>query len=173
MRNLGLKTTRFNSVFNNVTEPAWGRSITSNMEETVADRSSNSGQSLMTGEVELGVAVRHNPRAQSDRLGPVLTDYAGHRTDRLLQVNKVVMERIRKGHLCHYFYLRGSCAISCWRNHLHRPLTDEEFDALWEQARQGRCAKSRKAERVGGDDCSDVMCIYGHGRQVGYEREFI
>jgi len=169
MRNLGLKTTRFSSVFNNVTQPAvsaslvgpaWGRAITSTVAETVANRGSNSGRLLMAGAVEFGAAAGHNPQ---DRLGPVLTDHAGCRIDRPLQVNKAVVERIKKGSLCYYFYLRGKCTTKCSRNHLHRALTDEEFDALWEQARQGRCSKSRKADRDGGDDCSDVMCIYGHG----------
>ncbi|KAH8598631.1 hypothetical protein B0O99DRAFT_684021 [Bisporella sp. PMI_857] len=176
MRNLGLRTTRFSSVFNNVTQPAvsaslvgpaWGRAITPTVAEAVADRGSNSERLLTAGSVHLGGPAGHNPQAQLDRLGPVLTNHAGRRIDRPLQVNKVVVERIKKCSLCYYFYLRGKCTTKCLRNHLYRSLTDEEFDALWEQARQGRCSKSRKVDREGGDDCSDAMCIYGHGSRAG------
>jgi hypothetical protein len=105
----------------------------------------------------------HNRQAQSDRLGPVLTDISGRRVDRPLQLDEMVVERIKKGVLCYYLYLRGECVSEkCDRNHAHRPLMDNEFDALWWLARQGKCFKSQKANRNGRNDCSDEMCVYGH-----------
>lgn len=105
----------------------------------------------------------HNPLAQKSRLGPVLTDQSGRRVDKLMEVNQAIVERMKKGHLCYYLFLRGECVSpGCARNHVHRALTDEEFDALWLLARQGRCYKNRKADRDADNDCSDAICIYGH-----------
>ena len=168
MRNLGLRTVRLDSVFNNAPQsavfagPAWGQ-ISTSVQKPIAGHDNNPRRQNTTGPVELGGLVRLNPKAQSDRLGPVLTGRDGRRIDKALHVDKEIADRIRRGQLCHYFYLRGKCVTNCQQNHLHRALTNEEFDALWSQARQGRCSLSRKVDREGGDDCSDAMCIYGHG----------
>ena len=105
----------------------------------------------------------HTSQAQPDRLGPVLRDQDGRRVDRPLKVSKPILERVKKGSLCYYLFLRGSCiSPTCGRSHAYRLLTDEELDALWQLARQGRCYKSQKADRYAGDDCSDALCVYGH-----------
>lgn len=166
MRNLGLKTTRFSEVFSEVAQSAvvagnvWGQVVPLPMAETAAERGSNSKWKTTTG------PPYHNPKSQCDRLGPILKDQGGRRIDRPLQVNKAVVDRIKKGSLCYYFYLRGQCQTGCQRNHSHRPLTDDEFDALWDLARQGRCSKSRRVDRNGGEDCSEILCVYGHGKQA-------
>jgi hypothetical protein len=160
---LGLKSTQFNSVFNAVPPPppvsaglvgpTRGRGVASTVAGTLTDRGSNAGRPMGF----------RNPQARSDRLGPVLTDQAGHRVDRPLRVNEAVVENLKKGSLCYHYFLRGDCVLpTCRQNHVHPPLTDEEFDALWSLARQGRCFKSRKADRDPGDDCSDAKCVYSH-----------
>ena len=172
MRNLGLKTTQFSSVFNNVTQsaivarPAWEQAVTSTVAEIAGERSSDPRGPTKTAAVELGGPAGQNLRAQSNRLGPMLTGQDGRRMDKPLHVDKAAADRIKRGSLCYYFYLRGKCVMNCPRNHVHRPLSNEEFDALWDQARQGRCSTSRKVDREGGDDCSDMMCIYGHGSEA-------
>lgn len=174
IRDLGLKKTQFASVFNTAARPAvsigfpgpaWGRGgVMSTVSAPLANQGGNVGRPMAIGWREPGTPFKgYNLQAQSDRLGPVLTDISGHRVDKPLQVNEVVVERIKKGKLCYYLFLRGECVSEkCDRNHVHRPLTDEEFDALWWLARQGQCFKSRKANRDGGNDCSDEMCVYGH-----------
>lgn len=179
IRDLGFKRTQFTSVFNSVTQstvsaclvgPAGGRSVMSTMAETLTDRGNKLGSPKTLGQggpvvpAVSGTPMGYrNPRSQSDRLAPVLTDQNGRRVDRSLKINMSVVERIKKGLLCYHFFLRGECVLpTCRRNHAHRPLTDEEFDALWVLARQGQCYKSQKADRNAGDDCSDAMCVYGH-----------
>lgn len=170
IRDLGLNSVQFGEIFNKFTQQAmpvnaWARSAAPG---TLADRGNTAGRSMVEGLSALvprtaRPAELHNPHAKPDRLGPVLTDQNGRRVDRELQVNEVVVERIKKGDLCFYFFLRGAClAKKCERNHVHRPLTDEEFDALWWLARQGRCHKNRRADRDTANDCSDAMCVYGH-----------
>lgn len=154
MRNLGLKTIQFSSVFNNVVpQPMWA-----------SPARGQAGSSTMVGKFtgRGSGPAGHNPRAQSERLGPVWKSQSGRRIDKPLHVDKMAADRIRKASLCHYFYLRGQCVTVCQRNHVHRPLTDEEFDALWDQARQGKCAKSRYMDRKGGEDCQDMLCVYRH-----------
>lgn len=174
IRDLGLKKVKFGSVFNNVTLSAGlsGSALRCTM-PTVAGRPPDHGNYFsrpmavgrgVLGQPETPKKQHLNPSAQTSRLGPVLTDQSGLRVDRPLDVNQAVFERIKKGFLCYYFFLRGECASpACARNHVHRPLTDEEFDALWLLARQGRCFKNRKADRNADKDCSDAMCVYGHG----------
>ncbi|EWY80022.1 hypothetical protein FOYG_16820 [Fusarium oxysporum NRRL 32931] len=162
IRDLGLKTTQFSSIFNKVRQPPvlGGRGVTSTMGGPLAHRDNVGRLMAVSGKPLTGY---HNPQVQSDRLGPVLTDQGGRRFDRLLQVNPVVVERIKKGSLCYFLFLRGNCVSpKCGRNHVHRSLTDEEFDALWWLARQGRCHQNRKADRDPGNDCSDARCVYGH-----------
>ncbi|EWZ78377.1 hypothetical protein FOXG_12452 [Fusarium oxysporum f. sp. lycopersici 4287] len=162
IRDLGLKTTQFSSIFNKVRQPPvlGGRGVTSTMGGPLAHRDNVGRLMAVSGNPLTGY---HNPQVQSDRLGPVLTDQGGRRFDRPLQVNPVVVERIKKGSLCYFLFLRGNCVSpKCGRNHVHRSLTDEEFDALWWLARQGRCHQNRKADRDPGNDCSDARCVYGH-----------
>uniref|UniRef100_A0A0D2Y836 DUF7923 domain-containing protein n=1 Tax=Fusarium oxysporum (strain Fo5176) TaxID=660025 RepID=A0A0D2Y836_FUSOF len=159
IRDLGLKTTQFSSIFNKVRQPPvlGGRGVTSTMGGPLAHRDNVGRLMAVSGNPLTGY---HNPQVQSDRLGPVLTDQGGRRFDRPLQVNPVVVERIKKGSLCYFLFLRGNCVSpKCGRNHVHRSLTDEEFDALWWLARQGRCHQNRKADRDPGNDCSDASVL--------------
>ena len=100
----------------------WGRGRAAWNEEKVKQTQreggdAESGRLLMAGAVELGAAAAgHHLQAQLNRLGPVLTDHARRRIDRPLQVNKAAVERIKKGSLCYYFYLRGRCTTKCSRN---------------------------------------------------------
>jgi hypothetical protein len=175
IRDLGLKKVKFGSVFNKVTRPALSTGLSGSglrcTMPTVAGRPPDHGNFSRPMAVGRGVLVEpetpkkqyHNPFAQTSRLGPVLTDQSGRRFDRSLDVDQAVVERIKKGTLCYYLFLRGECVSpACARNHVHRPLTDEEFDALWLLARQGRCYKNRKADRDADNDCSNAMCVYGH-----------
>ncbi|KAH7381300.1 hypothetical protein DE146DRAFT_637050 [Phaeosphaeria sp. MPI-PUGE-AT-0046c] len=144
MKSLGLKTVQFNSIFNNIgSQTPWN---------------APSRAQAMT--------PSNNPEANSYRLGPVIIGDKGRRIDKRLHVEKATSDRIKKAWLCYYYYLRGQCTTPCQKSHMYRPLTPEEFDALWEQARQGRCSRSRKVDRKGGEDCSDALCVYGHGNYV-------
>ncbi|KAH0525503.1 hypothetical protein TsFJ059_007866 [Trichoderma semiorbis] len=163
IKNLDLKKTRFTSIFNEVVQPvvpsgpagsAWSNVATANR-----PTNSEPGPSSVPVTPFHGY---HNPKAQSDRLGPVLKDNKGRRVDRKLRVNDAIVERLKKGSLCFYFFLRGECLLpSCRSNHVHRELSNEEFDALWWLARQNGCFKNAKADRTG-SCCSDARCIYGH-----------
>jgi hypothetical protein len=175
IRELGLKKTQFTSVFNPVTQPAVstglprpasGRSgVISTVPATLTGRGGDVGRPIAIGRraPETPFKPLCNRQAQSDKLGPVLMGTSGRRVDKPLQVNEMVFERIKRGDLCYYFYLRGECiSEKCERNHAHRPLKDDEFEALWSLARQGLCKQRRKADRDGDNDCSDEMCVYGH-----------
>lgn len=156
---LGLRKTQFSSVFGMVSlltvkDTAWTL--------PGAPVSRNSGiRRPLIGERALSPHIYRNPKAQSNRLGPLTKDQGGRRVDKKLDVDEAVKERMKKSDLCFHLFLRGECSLQrrCARNHEHRPLTDEEFDAVWALARQGRCY----ADRDPGRDCADVMCIYGHG----------
>lgn len=173
MRSLGLKTIKFNSIFNNIGAQALsGPSFRSQATppaptRTDSGQGGSSKQSTTQGLGEMRGPAGINPGAHSDRLGPVIIDDSGRRVDKPLHVEKAAHDRMKKTSLCYYYYLRGQCINTpCQRNHVYRPLTHEEFDALWDQARQGRCARSRKVDRKGGEDCSDALCVYGHGNSV-------
>jgi hypothetical protein len=174
--NLGLQKVKFGSVFNKVTRPALsaglsGSALRCNM-PTMPQRPPDHGNYFsrpmavgrgVLGEPETPKKSYHNPFAQISRLGPVSTDKSGLRVDRSLDVDQAVVETIKKRALCYYLFLRGECVLSgCKRNHVHRPLTNEEFDALWSLARQSRCFKNRKADGDADKECSDAMCVYGH-----------
>ncbi|KAK4065961.1 uncharacterized protein Triagg1_8270 [Trichoderma aggressivum f. europaeum] len=163
IKNLGLKRTRFASVFDEVMQPVVPSGPAGSASSNVAttDRPTNPGPGPSSVSVT-PLRGYQNLKAQSERLGPVLKDNRGRRVDRTLRVNDAIVERLKKGSLCFYFFLRGECLVpSCRSNHVHRPLTDEEFDALWWIARQHVCYKNLKADRKG-SDCSDARCIYGH-----------
>jgi hypothetical protein len=172
IRDLGLKKTQLTSVFNTVTQPAvstgmpgpaWGRG--SVISTPLTGRGAEVGRPMAIGRrvPEIPFKGHHSRQAQSDRLGPVVTNINGRRVDKPLHVDEVVVERIKRGALCYYLFLHGKCVSEkCDRNYTHRPLMDNEFDALWWLARQGQCYKSRKANRDSGSDCSDAMCVYGH-----------
>jgi hypothetical protein len=105
----------------------------------------------------------HNRRAQFDRLGPVVTNIDGRRVDKPLQMDEVVVERIKRRTLCYHLFLRGECVSEkCDRRHVHRPLMDNEFDALWWLVRQGQCFKGQQANRESRSNCSDGMWVYNH-----------
>jgi hypothetical protein len=161
-------------VFNTATQPTvsiglpgppWERGgVTPPASVPLVDRSSDVGRATATGRKVPGTPFNgYRRQAQSGRLGPVSTDISGRRVDKALQVDKVIVERIKKGVLCYYLFLRGECVSEkCDRNHIHRPLMDDEFDALWSLARQGSCYKSQKATRPGRNNCLDALCVYGH-----------
>lgn len=162
IRNLGLKKIRFTSVFNEVTQPVVSsRSVASSWSSVAgANRPKDSEPRSSVPVAPLGGF--RNSKAKSDRLGPIMTDDSGRRVDRPLQVKAAIVERIKIKSLCYYLFLRGECFMpSCFRNHFHQPLSNEEFDALWSLSRQNGCYAHRKADRTG-SDCSDVMCVYGH-----------
>lgn len=164
IKNLGLKRTRFGTIFNEVMQSIaqagsaeiWGSNVVAANGPLAVKTGGSSGTiTPFTG--------YYNPRAQSDRLGPIMKDVSERRVDRPLQVNEAIVERIKKGDMCYYLFLRGECVTpTCRRNHAHRQLSIEEFDALWWLARwHGWCFKNQKADRTG-NDCSDPMCVYGH-----------
>ncbi|KAH8200805.1 hypothetical protein TruAng_005042 [Truncatella angustata] len=162
IQDLGLKKVRFSSVFNKAMLP------------TVRPRmSGQSWSGVMTANRSIGAEPGvplgpmmpftgyHNPRAKSSRLVPISKGENGRRLDRPLQIDDATVERIKKGALCYYLYLRGECVSGkCRRNHTFRQdLSDDEFDALWSLARKhGWCYESQKAD----SDCSDEMCVYRH-----------
>ena len=182
IRDLGLKTTQFSSVFNKVAQmpgptglagPAEGQGVASPVTGPLAHLGIDVGRHMTVWPAVTAVPEttpkkstkgHHKSPAQSDRLGPILRDKEGRRVDKPLNVSNTVFERMKKeGPLCYSLFLRGSCVLRrCGRSHAHQSLTDEEFDALWRLARRGRCQKSQKADGDAGNDCSDILCIYGH-----------
>ncbi|KXJ87834.1 hypothetical protein Micbo1qcDRAFT_167009 [Microdochium bolleyi] len=159
-KNLNLESIRLDSVFAGAPQ----LSVNSSFAAAAAGAGAVHGSPVIpVPRVVAGVAQL---QVQSKRLGPIVLDADGCRVDRVLQVSKTVAEKIAKGELCYWLYLRGRCEMvnmsSHQRNHVHRALTDEEYDALWEQARAGRCRKDMRAERRSGQGCSDPMCVYGH-----------
>lgn len=168
IRELGLKTTRFTSIFDLVSqpsrsgtlpEPGRGRSVTTS---TVLPHATDRGSKLAGPTQGTSYQRYRNRLAQSHRLAPVLKDTSGCRVDRLLQVNDGVVKRLKELHLCYYLFLRGECSGNCDRNHQHRALADNEFDALWSLARKGQCYQHQRANREADKDCTDELCIYGH-----------
>lgn len=155
MRRLGLSSTRFDLVFQE--KPAVGANPS--YAATVAS-GTNEGPKFPRKDSN-GVFHLEVP---PHRLGPIVFDAAGSRVDRCLKVDKAVANRIAKGGLCYWLYLRGRCEMVSHNNHGHRALTDAEYDALLEQARKGRCWKTTKAEQGKGQGCVDALCFYGHGK---------
>jgi hypothetical protein len=176
IRDLSLKRTRFDSVFNTIAQPvAPGnllrapprRGTPSTMTTTLSSHGDGSGSPIKGVPATKGSPLikYHNALALSDRLGPVIKDQEGRRIDRPLQVDPEVMEELRTQDLCYRLFLRGKCALGkCQRCHVHQPLTSDEFDALWALARQCQCHKSRGARKLSGE-CADVKCVYGHKSQ--------
>lgn len=166
MRDLGLKTIELNSIFSTLTQTttpgeAMGQNIRPITTGFVPDPRSVLGRPVAMASGTLPT-TNGGSWAQAGRLGPVLTDQAGRRMDRQLQVDVMTVERIKKEGLCYYKFLRGECvSTKCNSKHEFRPLTDHEFDALWARARQGQCNVNRNAQN-GGNDCADPKCIYGH-----------
>ena len=176
IRDLSLKRTRFDSVFNTVTQPVASgnlvkaplrRGTSSTMTTTLSSHGDSLNSPIKRAPATKGSPLirYHNTLAMSDRLGPVLKDQGGRRVDRPLQVNPEVMEGLRGQSLCFRLFLRGECALGkCQRGHVHQPLTSDEFDALWALARQSQCHKSRRARNLSGE-CSDAKCVYSHKPQ--------
>lgn len=101
--------------------------------------------------------------ANSDRLRPVLRNSAGKRVDKKLPfgIYDEQVQKIRSLNLCSWHYLRSDHNTSnCRRSHeaYPRPLSSDDYDALWLVTRIGFCNRM-KAE----GDCDDDQCIYGHG----------
>jgi hypothetical protein len=92
-----------------------------------------------------------------DRFGPVVRDPKGKRIDKQLSVKPALVTQFGSANLCYWLFLRGECRGSCSRVHQYRSLAPEEWDALWLQARRGRCYKAQKNEF-----CDDSRCVYSH-----------
>lgn len=111
-------------------------------------------------------AWHHQPFRQGhvSKFGPILKGDDGVRVDKPITVNPATVERMRSLKLCYFLFMRGQCSLGadCKRNHAFRPLTDEEFYALWSLARMGRCFQNRKANGQPEKDCADEACVYGH-----------
>ncbi|KAL2063045.1 hypothetical protein VTL71DRAFT_6117 [Oculimacula yallundae] len=133
-----------------------------------AERSPVHGQTSPTGanaktESQLPRPIgKENLVANADRLGPVLRDSAGKRVDKKLPFGTYdeQVQRIRNMNLCGWHYLRSDHNVAtCKRSHdkLPRPLSSDDYDALWAVTRIGLCHRVRT-----GGDCDDVLCIYRH-----------
>lgn len=179
--NLGFKTTRFTSIFNEQMLPAtWANlaGAASRGQEVIrttaeANTGSNGGTEMTMAPVSThreswtGWAM---PEVQSERLGPVIKDQNGWRIDKQLSVNSMILEKMKKKKLCYFLFLRGECTHrSCSSHHYHPTLSATEYDALWTLARQGKCRASARAGQDNRNDCSDAMCVYGHGGSGGDE----
>jgi hypothetical protein len=107
--------------------------------------------------------VKEKPVSNCGRLRPIFRNDAGKRIDKVVSVDRRVLQDMRERNLCSWHYLRSDCqkkvSGSCKRNHEYaRPLNPAEYDAQWFIARQGACYTVRK-----GGNCQDDQCIYGHG----------
>jgi hypothetical protein len=105
--------------------------------------------------------VKEKPVSNCGRLRPILRNGVGKRIDKVLSVDKRVLQDMRDRNLCSWHYLRSDCQKrgSCKRDHDYpRPLSPEAYDAQWYIARQGACYTLRK-----GGNCEDDQCMYGHG----------
>lgn len=98
------------------------------------------------------------PVVKSERLGPIIRDSNGKRTDKVLSVSPALVEKMKKLNLCAWHYLREDC-VGCKRSHAYpRPLSPDEYDAVWFLTRTGGlCYVAMKNK-----DCSDDRCIYRH-----------
>jgi hypothetical protein len=105
--------------------------------------------------------AEENPVSNSARLKSVIKYSEGKRIDKVLKVDKNLVQELQIANLCHWHYLRADCkmeGISCKHNHkFPRPLSSTEFDALWSLSRQNTCFRIKK-----GKVCEDDQCIYGH-----------
>lgn len=163
MSALGFRTTRlFESLFSSNSSvrvsqsPAKGKVrqlSVSNIQQTL---------DLITAiTAEASSQVTEKPVSNCGRLRPVLRNGAGRRIDKVLSVDKRILQDMRERNLCSWHYLRSDCQkkSSCKRDHSYpRPLSPEEYDAQWYIARQGACYTLRK-----GGNCDDDLCMYGHG----------
>jgi hypothetical protein len=104
--------------------------------------------------------IKPLPVVKSERLGPIIRDNKGNRIDRILSVSPKVLEQIKKLNLCGWHYLREDCvAQGCKRSHAYpRPLSPEEYDAVWLLTRTGGMCYNISKKK----DCSDDRCIYRH-----------
>ena len=100
--------------------------------------------------------------ANSDRLRPIIRNSAGQMVDKKLPFGTYDenVQRIRNMSLCSWHYLRSDHNVNnCKRSHDHpRPLSNDDYDALWLVTRIGFCNRLRNE-----GDCNDDQCIYGHG----------
>lgn len=174
--NLGFKTTRFTSIFNEQTPPAtWANRAGAASRGQDIIRTTAEGNTRINGVVAATMAptLTHResgrgwvrPEVQSERLGPVVKDQNGWRIDKPLSVNSETLEKMKKKNLCYFLFLRGECILrSCSRYHHHATLSPTEYDALWTLARHGKCYARARAGQDNRQDCSDAMCVYSHGR---------
>jgi hypothetical protein len=104
--------------------------------------------------------IKEKPVSNCGRLRPIFRNGAGKRVDKILSVDKRLLQEMRERNLCSWHYLRSDCQKNpCKRHHTYpRPLSPEEYDAQWLVARQGVCYTLRK-----GGSCDDDQCMYGHG----------
>lgn len=96
---------------------------------------------------------------QSERLGPIIRDKKGNRIDKILSIDPSLLQRMKKLNLCGWHYLREDCVHEHNRSHAYpRPLSVEEYDAVWYLTRIGGLCYNVKKNK----DCTDDKCIYGH-----------
>ncbi|KAK8064293.1 hypothetical protein PG996_008945 [Apiospora saccharicola] len=111
MHKLGLKTEQFDGVFKGLSSKV---SRTASVTPKVWGPAVYPTQSEDSSEVKPPVSKTPsglvNPAAHSSRLGPIIRDENGRRVDKELHVDQDVVDRIKKGHLCYSFYLRGECS---------------------------------------------------------------
>ena len=110
---------------------------------------------------EASAPIKEKPVSNCGRLRPIFRTAAGKRIDKVLSVEKRLLQEMRERNLCSWHYLRSDCQKrgSCERDHNYpRPLSPEQYDAQWLVARQGACYTLRKR-----GDCDDDQCMYGHG----------
>ncbi len=108
IRNLGFKTTRFGSVFNEVSQPAASpggvlrHTYASTVTQPPANHIINAGglgavQPEAPAELSTLSNGHSNPKVQVRRLQPVLRNEDGLRIDRPLEVVNTVVERLKEG----------------------------------------------------------------------------
>jgi hypothetical protein len=99
------------------------------------------------------------PVVGSERLGPIKRNSNGKRIDKDLSVDPKLLERMKKFNLCGWHYLREDCVHGHNRSHDYpRPLSLEEYDAVWYLTRAGGFCHNARGNR----DCNDDRCIYRH-----------
>ena len=103
--------------------------------------------------------IKPLPVVKSERLGPVIRDSKGKRIDKDLSIDSNLLQKMKKLNLCGWHYLREDCVHGCKRSHAYpRPLSPEEYDAVWLMTRTGGLCHNIKKNK----DCTDDRCIYGH-----------
>jgi hypothetical protein len=161
MSALGFKATRlFEPLFSPDNSPPVSQAQTNGKARQLSG--SNIQHALDLIMAESSSQAKEKMVSNCGRLRPILRNVAGRRIDKVLSVDKRVLQEMRERNLCSWHYLRSDCqkksSGSCIRDHDYpRPLSPEEYDAQWLVARQGTCYSLRKS-----GNCEDGLCLYGH-----------